>query len=225
MRQGLVKVRCPSVCLSHSPAAEACGGFAAVGPVGRRYRSIAAAAGHYSSTAHSSKCERCRVDSRATRLNTDCRELRWFARVVVTVRADETATRADGCAPAGRQSDRAVVGAGLSCQRICIALRAWILPSPSRLRYGLFYALKILKIHIQTRYRPGGGETISPPADGNSTVAKIAADLRPSADGSAVRTSLVAGGGYAAGSQRACSLSSCAMGQTDGRIALFQNAP
>jgi len=33
-----------------------------------------------------------------------------------------------------------------------------------------------------------------PPADGSSTVAEIAADLRPSADGSAVRTSLVAGG-------------------------------
>ena len=29
------------------------------------------------------------------------------------------------------------------------------------------------------------------PADGSSTVAKIAADLRPSADGFAVRTSLV----------------------------------
>ena len=29
----------------------------------------------------------------------------------------------------------------------------------------------------------------------------------------------------AAGSQRAYSLSSCAMGQTDGRITLFQNAP
>jgi len=34
-----------------------------------------------------------------------------------------------------------------------------------------------------------------PPADGSLTAAKIAADLRPSADGSAVRTSLVAGGG------------------------------
>jgi len=34
-----------------------------------------------------------------------------------------------------------------------------------------------------------------PPANGSSTAAKIAADLRPSADGSAVRTSLVAGGG------------------------------
>ena len=34
----------PSVCLSHSPAAAACGGFAAVGPVvRRRYRAIAAA--------------------------------------------------------------------------------------------------------------------------------------------------------------------------------------
>jgi len=33
------------------------------------------------------------------------------------------------------------------------------------------------------------------PVDGSSTVAEIAADLRPSADGSAVRTSVVAGGG------------------------------
>jgi len=32
-------------------------------------------------------------------------------------------------------------------------------------------------------------------ADGSLTVAKIAADLRPSADRSAVRNSLVAGGG------------------------------
>ena len=63
-----------------------------------------------------------------------------------------------------------------------------------------------------------------PPADGSSTVAKIAEDLRPSADGSPVRTSLVAGSGQAAGSQRAYSLGSCAVGQTDGRIALFQNA-
>ena len=54
-----------------------------------------------------------------------------------------------------------------------------------------------------------------PAADGSSTVAEIAADLRPSADGSAVRTSRVTGGGYAATSQRACSLGSCAMGQTD----------
>ena len=38
-----VTVRCPSDRLSaHSPAAAACGGFAAVGPAGRRYRSIAA---------------------------------------------------------------------------------------------------------------------------------------------------------------------------------------
>ena len=32
---------CPSVRLSRSPAAAACGGFAALGPAGRRYRSIA----------------------------------------------------------------------------------------------------------------------------------------------------------------------------------------
>jgi len=65
-------------------------------------------------------------------------------------------------------------------------------------------------------YRPGGCETIPPAADGSSTVAKIAADLRPSEDGSAVRTFLVA------------SLGSCAMGQTDGqtdgRIAISLNA-
>jgi len=63
----------------------------------------------------------------------------------------------------------------------------------------------------RTRYRPGAaGQHAPPPADGSSTVAygfvanltistymyiNIAADLRPSADGSAVRTSLVAGGG------------------------------
>ena len=35
-----------------------------------------------------------------------------------------------------------------------------------------------------------------PPADSSSMVAKIVADLRPSADGSAVRTSLVTSGGY-----------------------------
>ena len=31
----------PSVCLSHLPTAAACGGFAAVGPAERRYRSTA----------------------------------------------------------------------------------------------------------------------------------------------------------------------------------------
>ena len=64
-----------------------------------------------------------------------------------------------------------------------------------------------------------------PPTDGSSTVAysfaanqavssymyiEITADLRPSADGSAVRTSLVASGGQVAGRQRAYSLGSCA---------------
>ena len=37
-----VTVRCPSDCLSHPLAAATCDGFAAVGPAGRRYRSIAA---------------------------------------------------------------------------------------------------------------------------------------------------------------------------------------
>jgi len=80
-----------------------------------------------------------------------------------------------------------------------------------------------------TRYRPRGGggrrDDMPIPADGSSTVAKNAANLRPSADGSAVRTSLMAGDGQSAGSHRAYSLGSCAMGRTDGRIALFQNAP
>ena len=44
MRAGCVKeteLR-PSVCLFHPAAVRRCGGFAAVGPVGRRYRSTAA---------------------------------------------------------------------------------------------------------------------------------------------------------------------------------------
>jgi len=48
---------------------------------------------------------------------------------------------------------------------------------------------------FSARYRLGVAETICRPADGSSTVAKIAADLRPSANGSAIRRSLVAGGG------------------------------
>jgi len=67
-------------------------------------------------------------------------------------------------------------------------------------------AFWIWKAFLTSPYRPGGGETICP-ADGSSTVAyrfaanqaimdpKISADLRPSADGSAVHTSLVAGSG------------------------------
>ena len=47
----------------------------------------------------------------------------------------------------------------------------------------------------------------------------------PSTDGSAVRTYLVTGSGYAAGSQRAYSLGSCATGQPDGRIVVALNAP
>ena len=37
-----VTLRCPFVCRFHSSAAAACGGFAAVGPAVRTYRSIAA---------------------------------------------------------------------------------------------------------------------------------------------------------------------------------------
>jgi len=50
-----------------------------------------------------------------------------------------------------------------------------------------------LCLFILTRYRPGGGKTIGPRRWQFDP--KIAADLRPSADGSAVRTSLVAGVG------------------------------
>ena len=41
-----------------------------------------------------------------------------------------------------------------------------------------------------TSYRSGGGETIAPPPP---MAVRLAADLRPSADESSVRTSLVAG--------------------------------
>ena len=65
----------PSVRLFHrSTAAAACGGFAAERRAGREYRSTAAGVGaqqqRRSSTAFSSKCGQCHVDSRGTRLNT-----------------------------------------------------------------------------------------------------------------------------------------------------------
>ena len=50
-------------------------------------------------------------------------------------------------------------------------------------------------ITFKKKVSPRGRRDDMLPADGSSMVAKIAADLRPSADGSAVRTSLVAGGG------------------------------
>jgi len=62
----------------------------------------------------------------------------------------------------------------------------------------------------------GGGETIC---------ARRGKNRGGSTDGCAVHTSLMAGGGEAAGSQRAYGLDSCATGQTDGWITLFQNAP
>ena len=56
-----------------STAAAACGGFAAERPAGRTYRSTAAGAQQQlrRSTALSSKCGQCHVDSRGTRLNAD----------------------------------------------------------------------------------------------------------------------------------------------------------
>ena len=81
-------VRYPSVCLSQlSTAATACGGFAAVGPASRIYRSIgdccragarqqwrragSSMASHAAAKASGSKCEQCHVFSRRRRLNTD----------------------------------------------------------------------------------------------------------------------------------------------------------
>ena len=66
----------PSVCLFHlATAAEACCEFAAERPAGRIYHQSIAGTGAQQhrrrSTALSSKCRQCRVDSRETRLNTD----------------------------------------------------------------------------------------------------------------------------------------------------------
>jgi len=57
------------------------------------------------------------------------------------------------------------------------------------------------------------------PADGSSTVVKIAADLRPSADASAYLWWPAVAKMQAASVRRANSLGSCVMGQTDGRTA------
>jgi len=84
------------------------------------------------------------------------------------------------------------------------------------------WATFIFFIPQRTRYRPRVARQYAPRWQFGP---KFTADLRPSADGSAVRLSLVTSGGQAAGSQCAYSLGSCAMGQTDGRIALFQNTP
>jgi len=51
-----------------------------------------------------------------------------------------------------------------------------------------------LEVEVQQGIAPGAARRYAP-ADGSSTVAKIAADLRQSADGSAVRTFLLAGDG------------------------------
>jgi len=60
-------------------------------------------------------------------------------------------------------------------------------------RISATHAILPENIINETRFRPGGGETISPRRWQFDP--KIAADLRPSADGPSVRTSLVAGGG------------------------------
>ena len=52
--------------------------------------------------------------------------------------------------------------------------------------------LTMARFHMKQSIAPGVARRYAHPADGSSTVAKIAADLRPSADGSAVRTSPVA---------------------------------
>ena len=69
-------VGCPSVCLSVPSldrSSGACGGFAAECRAGRRRRSTAASAEQQRrrSTALSSTCGQCRVDSRVTRLSRD----------------------------------------------------------------------------------------------------------------------------------------------------------
>jgi len=50
-------------------------------------------------------------------------------------------------------------------------------------------------LHPLNKVSPRGRRDDMPHADGSTKAAKIASDLRPSAEGSAVHTSLVAGGG------------------------------
>jgi len=73
--QGLCNGRASVRLSQRSTAPAVAGGFAAERPVGRRYQSIALGAGvqqqRRRSTALSSKCGQCHVDSRGTRLNRD----------------------------------------------------------------------------------------------------------------------------------------------------------
>jgi len=77
--------------------------------------------------------------------------------------------------------------------------------------FVLNYGRNLLQVNLarqrrtlsETNYRPGGCKTICPPPP---MAVRLTADLRPSADRSAVRTSLVAGGRPAAGSRHAFSL-------------------
>jgi len=70
----------------------------------------------------------------------------------------------------------------------------------------------VLPIYFDQAIAGGGKTIIAPPPP---MAVRLAADLRPSADGSAVHTYLVVGGGYSLGQLRAWG--SCALGQTDGR--------
>jgi len=77
---------------------------------------------------------------------------------------------------------------------------------------------------VKQRIAPGRRNDM-PPTDGGSIQKSRRIYVRPRT-GSAVRTSLVAGGGSAAGSRRVhINPRQLRRGQTDGRIALFQNAP
>jgi len=62
----------------------------------------------------------------------------------------------------------------------------------SRVRKSSTIGVKVLVNKVSSL---GRRDDMPPPADGSSTVEKIAADLRPLVDESAVRTSLVAGSG------------------------------
>ena len=72
---------CPSVCLSHlSTAAYLCGGFAAVGLVGRRYRLIAAATGRHSTAATAAWC----VTSKASNVTLSAHVGSWRQTCLLT---------------------------------------------------------------------------------------------------------------------------------------------
>jgi len=82
-------VRClsvsPSVSLSHSPASAACGGFAAVGQAGRRYRSITCRSGAVVGVRIGSWTQTCFAVSFACSADTSC-VVAEMVRVLVSCR-------------------------------------------------------------------------------------------------------------------------------------------